>query len=89
MHAPWRFCNHGQHGQHRNLTIVDIHKGGEDSSDSSNMYQVAEQAVPAKDTLSSAKYAGNNSSSSNGVEIWHNIRSVDVLEESQHQAQGY
>ena len=87
MHAPWRFYDHGQHGQHRNPMIVDVHKGGEDSSDSSNVHQVAEQAVLAKHALSLAENAGNNSSSSDGVEIRHNIRSAEVLEESQRQAQ--
>ena len=87
MHAPWRFCNHGQHGQHRNPMIVDIHKGGEDSSDSSNVHQVAEQAVLAKHALSPAQHARDDSSSSNGVEVRHDIRSAEVLEESQRQAQ--
>jgi len=61
--------------------VLDIHKGGEDSSDSSNVHQVAEQAVLAKNALGLAENAGNNSSSSNGVEIRHNIRSAEVLEE--------
>ena len=65
--------------------MADIHKRREDSSDSSNVHQVAEQAVLAKDALTSAEYAGNNSSSSNGVEIWYKLHSAEVLEESQHQ----
>jgi len=67
--------------------MADIHKRREDSSDSSNMNQVAEQAVLAKHALSPAQHTGDDSSSSNGVEVRHDIRSAEVLEESQRQAQ--
>lgn len=61
--------------------MVNVHKGCEDYCDSSDVNQVAEQAVLAKNALSLADYAGNNCSSSNGVEVWHDVSSAEILEE--------
>jgi hypothetical protein len=85
IHAPWRFCNYSQHCQHFDLVMIDVHKHCEDCSDTSNVDKVAEQAMVAKDALGFAKHAGNNSSSSNSVEVRHNISSTEVLKESQQQ----
>ena len=67
--------------------MVNVHKDCEDYCDSSDVHQVAEQAVLAKNALGLAEYAGNNCSSSNGVEVWHDVSSAEILGGSQRQAQ--
>ena len=62
--------------------MADIHKRREDSSDSSNVDQVAEQAILAKNALGSAEHAGDYSGSSYRVEIWYNIRGAEGLEDN-------
>jgi hypothetical protein len=79
MHAPWQFCHQSQHYQQFELMMADVHKGCEDCGHGSNVNQIAEQAVLAKNALGSAEHAGNNCSSSDGVEVRDNIRSAKVL----------
>ena len=64
------------------MMMGDVHKRGKDCTNTSNVNQIAEQAVLMKYALGSAEQAWNNSCSSDGVKIWHDISSVEVLNTS-------
>jgi hypothetical protein len=64
------------------LVTGNVHKRGKDCPDTSNVHQIAEQAVLMKYALGSAEQAWNNSGSSNSVEVGYEIRGAEVLEVS-------
>jgi hypothetical protein len=64
------------------LVTGNVHKRGKDCPDTSNVHQIAEQAVLMKYALGSAEQAWNYSGSSNGVDVGYNVCGAEVLEAS-------
>lgn len=60
-----------------------VHKGREEGSNAADMDQFAEQAILAQDTLGLTEQTWYHGGSSNGVQIWHDVRRSEVLNTSQ------
>jgi hypothetical protein len=63
--------------------MANVHESREGNCHTANVNQIAEQAILAKDTLGLVEQTGHNGSSSDGVEIRHDICDSESLSANQ------